>query len=83
MQATPLESIWYLPNHPVTNPNNLVKVRTAANATSKYHNESLNSNLLTGPDLVNKLVGVWLRLKKHSVAEFSDIKGLFMPKKRT
>ena len=47
MQAPPPESIWYLPHHPVTNPNKPGKVRRVANATSKFRGESLNSNLLT------------------------------------
>ena len=61
MQAPPPESIWYLPHHPVTNPNKPGKVRRVANAASKFRGESLNLNLLTGPDLLNNLVGVLLR----------------------
>ena len=78
MQAPTPGSIWYLPNHPVTNPNNPGKVRRVANAASKFHCESLNSNLLTGPDLLNKLVGVLLRFTEHPVAVLSDIEGVFM-----
>ena len=58
MQAPPPESIWYLPRRPVTNPNKPGKLRRAANAASKFRGESLNSNLLTGPDLLNNLVGI-------------------------
>ena len=73
MQAPPPESIWYLPHHPVTNPNKAGKVRRVANAASKLRGESLNSNLLTGPDLLNNLVGVLLRFREHPVAVLSDI----------
>ena len=78
MQAPPPESIWYLPHHPVTNPNKPGKVRRVANAASKFCGESLNSNLLTGPDLLNNLVGVLLRFKEHPVAVLSDVEGMFM-----
>ena len=78
MQAPPPESIWYLPHHPVNNPNKPGKVRRVANAASKFRGESLNSNLLTGPDLQNNLVGVLLRFREHPVAVLSDIEGMFM-----
>ena len=78
MQAPTPESIWYLPLHPVTNPNKPGKVRRAANAASKIRGESMNSNLLTGPDLPNNLVGVLLRFREHLVAVLTDIEGMFM-----
>ncbi|XP_075263032.1 uncharacterized protein LOC142354588 [Convolutriloba macropyga] len=78
MQAPPPELIWYLPHHPVTNPNKPGKVRRVANEASKSRGESLNSNPLTGPDLLNNLVGVLLRFREHPVAVLSHIKGMFM-----
>ena len=78
MQAPPPESIWYLPHHPITNPNKPGKVRRVANAASNFRGESLNSNLLTGPDLLNNLVGVLLRFREHPVVVLSDIDGMFM-----
>ena len=78
MQAPPPESIWYLPHHPVTNPSKPGKVRRVANAASKFRGESLNSNLLTGPDLLNNIVGILLRFREHPVAVLSDIEGMFM-----
>ena len=77
MQAPPPESIWYLPHHPVANPNKPGKARRVANAASKFRGESLNSNLLTGPDLLNNLVGVLLRFREYPVAVLSDILGMF------
>ena len=78
MQAPTPESIWYLPHQPVTNPNKPVKMRRVANAASKFRGESLNSNLLTGPDLLSNLVGVLLRFREHPVAVLSYIDGMFM-----
>ena len=68
VQAPPADSIWYLPHHPIINPNKHEKVKTVANAASKCRGESLNSNLLTGPDLLNNLVGVFLRFREHPFA---------------
>ena len=49
-----------------------------ANAASKYRWQSLNSNLLTGPDLLNSLLGILLGFREHPVAIFADIKSMFM-----
>ena len=78
MQEQPPHSILYLPHHPFANPNKPEKVRRVANAASKFYGESLNSNLLTGPDLLNNLVGVLLRFREHPVAVLSDIEGMLM-----
>ena len=78
MQAPPPESIWYLPHHPVTNPNKPGKMRRAASAASKFRGESLNSNPLTGPDFLNNLAGILLRFREHLFAVLSDIEGMFM-----
>ena len=39
--------LWYLPHHPVTNPNKPGKVHREANAASTYAGVSLNSFLET------------------------------------
>ncbi|XP_075264841.1 uncharacterized protein LOC142356997 [Convolutriloba macropyga] len=78
MQAPLPESIWCLPHHPVTNPNTPGKVTRVANAASKFCGESLKSSLLTGPNLLNNLVGILLRFREHPVAVLSDIEGMFM-----
>ena len=53
-------------------------MRSVAKAASKFCGESLNSNLPTGPDLLQNLVGILLRFRDHPAAVFSDIKGMFM-----
>ena len=45
-----LEREWYLPQHPVVNPNKQGKVRRVLNGAAKFHGASLNKSLLTGPD---------------------------------
>ena len=77
MTAPEPEKIWYLPHHPVQNPNKPGKIRRVANAASKYRGQSLNSNLLTGPDLLNSLLGILLRFREHPIAILADIESMF------
>ena len=72
------KKIGYLLHHPVVNPNKPGKVRRVANAAAKFKGQSLNSNLITGRDLLNNLVGILLRFRENPVAIFSDIEGMFM-----
>ena len=72
------DRIWYLLHHPVENINKPGKVHRVANAASKFRGRSLNSNLLTGPDLHNNLLGVLMRFREDPVAVFADIEGMFM-----
>ena len=46
------EREWYLPHHPVVNPNKPGKIRRVLNGAAKFHGASLNKSLLTGPDLL-------------------------------
>ena len=78
MQQPEFDKIWHLPHHPVVNPNKPGKVRRVANNAVKFRGQSLNSDLITGPDLLNNLVGILLRFLENPVAILSDIDGLFM-----
>ena len=78
MQEPSSQSICYLHHHPVTNRNKSERVRRVANAASKFRGESLNSNVLTGLDLLNNLVGVLLRFREHPNAVLSDTEEIFM-----
>ena len=71
------DKTWYLPHHGVVNVNKPGKVRMVFDAAAKSAGQSLNSNLSTGPDLVNSLIGVLLRFRKHRVAVTADIEGMF------
>ena len=72
------EKIWYLPHHPVTNLSKPGKVRRVANAASVFKKQSLNNNLLSGPDLLNNLVGLLLRFRQDPVAVMADNEAMFM-----
>ena len=46
---------WYVPHHPVINPNKPGKVRRVCNAASEFEGDSLNKSLLIDPDLLQNL----------------------------
>ena len=69
---------WYLPHHPVLNPNKPGKVRRVLNEASKCHGDSLNKPLLVGPDLLQNLILVLLRFRQHKYAVSADIEGMFL-----
>ena len=68
---------WYLPIHPVVNPNKPGKVRVVNDAAAVYQGQSLNSNLRSGPDLLSSLVGVLLRFRNGAVAFAADVEAMF------
>ena len=78
MQDPQPDRIWYLPHHPIENINKPGKFRRVKNAARKFRCQSLYSNLLTGPDLLNNLLGVLMRFREHPVAFLADIEGMFM-----
>ena len=68
---------WYLPHFCVLNPRKPDKVRVVFDAAAKFNNTSLNTELITGPDLINSLFGVLLRFRTKSVALVADIADMF------
>ena len=58
--ALPIRRQWVLPHHPVLNPKKPGKVRRVCDAASKFQGQSLNDHLITGPDLLNSLIGVFM-----------------------
>ena len=73
----PVGAVWYLPHHPVLNPNKPDKVRVIFDCAAKYQGTSLNDQLLQGPDLTNNLVGVLTRFRQEPVALMADIESMF------
>ncbi|CAB4008456.1 Hypothetical predicted protein [Paramuricea clavata] len=68
---------WYLPHFPVLNPNKPGKVRIVFDAAAEFENNSLNKNLLQGPDRTNSLVGVLMRFRQENVGLAADIESMF------
>ena len=81
LEATKLERQWYVPHHPLQNPNKPGKVRRVCNAASKFRGISLNDNLFTGPDLLQNLIGIIFRFREQKVAITADIEAMFLHRK--
>ncbi|XP_035918212.1 uncharacterized protein LOC118516437 [Anopheles stephensi] len=58
---------WYLPILPVFNPNKPNKVRVVWDAAAAVNGISLNSMLMTGPDLLSPLPAVLSRFREYAV----------------
>ena len=68
---------YYLPIHPVTNPNKPGKIRIVNDAAAEFEGVSLNKSLKSGPDLLRSLVGVLIRFRVGKVAIAADIEAMF------
>ena len=79
VKVTPIEEgqVWYLPHHGVYHPNKPGKIRVVFDCGSEFQGETLNKNLLSGPDLTNQLVGVLSRFRKEHVAVMADIEAMY------
>lgn len=71
------EECWYLPTFGVFHPQKPNKIRVVFDSSAQYSGISLNSVLLSGPDLNNSLIGVLLRFRKEAVAIMADIQQMF------
>ena len=69
--------VWYIPHHPVFNPNKPNKLRIVFDCAARSNGTSLNDSLLKGPDFMNSLMGVLLRFRKGRIAVVADIKKMF------
>ena len=67
---------WWLPIFPVHHPKK-EKLRLVYDASAKYHNTSLNQNLLSGPDLNQELRGVLHRFREEKIAIICDVESMF------
>ena len=72
------DNVSFLPHHPVTNENKPSKVRRVANASSIFQGQSLNSNLLKGPDLLSNLTDVIMRFRENRIALCADIEQMLL-----
>ena len=68
---------WYLPHHPVVSPSKPGKVRIVFDCAATYKSISLNSQVMQGPDLNNKLLGVLIRFRQGQVALMADVQEMF------
>ena len=67
---------WFLPHHGVSNPNKS-KLRIVFDAAATCKGICLNDMLLTGPDMLQNLVGILMRFREERVALMADITEMF------
>ncbi len=75
--ATGQQTMWYIPHHGVFHPKKPEKLRVVFDCSAKFRGVSLNDTLLTGPDLINSLLGVLCCFRKEAVAIICDIEKMF------
>ena len=71
-------SQWYLPHHPVVNPNKPSKICRFCNAAALFAGNSLNEVLDPGPDLLSDLIGILIRFRLFQIGLSADIEAKFM-----
>ena len=69
---------WYLPHHPVLNPNKPGKIGRVCNAAAKYKDLCLNDKLLAGPDLLHGLIVTIFSFREVPIALTADIESMFL-----
>ena len=69
--------VWYLPTLAVTHPAKPGKIRLCQDCWAVVDGVSLNSMLISGPDLNSNMVGCLLRTRQLLVAFLSDIGDFF------
>ncbi|KAJ8020558.1 hypothetical protein HOLleu_40182 [Holothuria leucospilota] len=69
--------VWYLPHFGVYHPRKPTKIRVVFDSSAVFSGISLNEVLLSGPDLLNDLLGVLIRFREEPVAVTADIKQMF------
>jgi hypothetical protein len=62
------------------NPQKPEKSRIVFECAANFEGVSLNKQLLQGPDMTNKLVGVLLRFREDPIAYLADIEAMFVKK---
>ncbi|XP_063830265.1 uncharacterized protein LOC135079544 [Ostrinia nubilalis] len=67
---------WYLPHFGVVHPHKK-KLRVVHDAAAKCNGVSLNSMLLSGPDLLQPLLAIVMRFREGKIAITGDIKEMF------
>lgn len=68
---------WYLPIFAVYHPKKPNQIRGVFDSSAKHCGVSLNDVLLSGPDLLNSLLGVLMRFRREPIAIMTDVRQMF------
>ncbi|XP_061166266.1 uncharacterized protein LOC133175165 [Saccostrea echinata] len=71
------EECWYLPVFGIYHPKKPGQIRCVFDSSATFKGVSLNSVLLSGPDLTNSLIGVLMRFRSEQTGIMADIQKMF------
>ena len=71
-----LGKTWHIPHHGVFHLNKPSKIRMVFDCSAEVGGQSINGNLMTGPDLTNQLIGVIIQFQDEHVAIMTDIEAV-------
>ncbi|XP_062537709.1 uncharacterized protein LOC134206043 [Armigeres subalbatus] len=77
LAGTAADQVWYLPINVVQNPKKPENIRLVRDAAATVQGVSLNSQLLTGPDMLVPLIKVLLGFRERQIAFGGDLKEMF------
>lgn len=69
--------VWYLPHFGVYHPKKPTQIRVVFDSSAEFEGISLNKELLSGPDMMNSLLGVLIRFRNDNTAVMCDIEQMF------
>ena len=75
--STTSKQVWYIPHHGEYHKKKPGKIRLLFDSSALCDGQSLNQQLLQGPDLTNNLTGVLCRFRQERIAFMCDIQGMF------
>ena len=75
--CTKSKQVWYIPHHGVYHKKKPGKIRVVFDCSAVCDGQSLNQQLLQGPDLTNNLIGVLCRFRQERIAFMCDIQVMF------
>ena len=70
-------NVWYLPHFGVYHPKKPTQIRVVFDSSAEFEGVSLNKELLSGPDMMNSLLGVLIRFRTETTAVMCDIEQMF------
>ena len=71
------DECWYLPLFGIYHPQTKDRIRGVFDFSATFCGQSLSKVLMTGPDLVNTLLGVLLRFRREAFPVMADIEHMF------
>ena len=74
--STMSKQVWYIPHHGVYH-KKPGKIKVVFDCSAPCDGQSLNQQLLQGPDMTNSLTGVLCRFREDRIAFMCDIQGMF------